>query len=377
MVRVKLPPWSGRVVAAVAAVVVLVVFGASWIASNQIRNDLLVPRPHQDGYDLEVLDIAGGRIVLPRTETSAKDGLWGVESAEAYGQAGAIVRIGEDDVERTITTLEGELSPGDRVRLDVDAYPGDPKSAHGIGFEDVRVPGERGPQPAWLIEGRRTTWFVFAHGSGVDRRSEALRLIPTLVEQGFPVVVATYRNDVAAPTSTDGLRRWGLEEWRDLEAAMVTAERKGAEDFVIVGHGLGAEVVAMLLHESDFSGRVRGVVLDSPVLDFEELARTTSSWPEPIGWLGRRLAAIRFGVEWSYLDQVARADEFDVPILILHGGDDLVAAYASSAAFAAALPGLVELVRVEQGGHTDLWNTDSPRYEDQVLESVARWVESE
>ena len=120
------------------------------------------------------------------------------------------------------------------------------------------------------------------------------------------------------------------------------------------------------LHESDQIGSVRGVVLDSPVVDFEE---TVTRWsrdsgtPRIVGWLGRRLATVRFGMEWDLLDQVERAEEFDVPMLILHGGEDPVTSPESVEMFAEAVDPLAQRQRFEQGGHADLWNIDQFRYE--------------
>jgi len=364
-VRSNVSPWVGRAVGIVVVLLVVVASVFVWLHANRVRSDLLFPSPHAVGFDLEVISIGGGRVVLPRTSQTERDGVWGLESDDAYAQVGEIIRI-DTEVERALHTLIGSIEAGDAVRLDADAFPGDPKTAHGIGYEDVRVPGELGPQPAWLIEGRRDTWVVFLHGEGVDRRAESLRMVPVLVEEGFSVIVATYRNDLSAPASADGMRRWGLDEWRDVEAAMLTADRKGAEDFVLYAHGLGAEVASMFLHESDLSGRVSAVVFDSPILDLEQLAADHTSLISPLAEAGRTLAAIRFGIEWQYLDQIERAAAFDVPMLLMHGARDPVVPFSSSKAFADLRPDLVRLQRFERGEHGDLWNSSPQIYEDVV-----------
>jgi pimeloyl-ACP methyl ester carboxylesterase len=75
-------------------------------------------------------------------------------------------------------------------------------------------------------------------------------------------------------------------------------------------------------------------------------------------------------MEWSELDQVARADQFDVPILALHGARDEKTPIEITEAFAAARPDLGRFVRFEQGGHGDLWNVDSARYESEVMSFI-------
>ena len=69
----------------------------------------------------------------------------------------------------------------------------------------------------------------------------------------------TYRGDVGATPSENGMRMWGLTEWKDLDAAIVAAQRKGAKDFVVIGSGSGASVVSTYLHEADDISAVRAV----------------------------------------------------------------------------------------------------------------------
>ena len=140
---------------------------------------------------------------------------------------------------------------------------------------------------------------------------------------------------------------------------------------MLIGHGLGAEVVSMFLHESDRVGNVRGVIFDSPVLDLEgALDYGRGPLGRLYGEMGQQLSRVRFDMEWSELDQVARADQFDVPILAMHGARDDVAPIEFTEAFAAARPDIVRFVRFEQGGHDDLWNIDSGRYEHEVVSFI-------
>lgn len=374
----RIPRWVGRVAGAAATLLVAAWVVGGWLYADALRDAWLVPRSADQARDLEVGQVASGRIVLPRTAATVRPGVWGIDAARGYGQATDVVGVTEETVERVFRTLSGVVDAGDAARMDRFAYPDDPEAAHGIGFEAVRYATDLGPNPAWLIDGRRSTWIVFAHDDGADRR-EALRLIPSLLEQGFPVLVVTYRNDEGAPRSPGGLRTWGIEEWRDLEGALGLARRKGAGDWVLVGSGMGAQVIARYLDRGSDVGRVRGVILDGPILDLEAAvsARRPRWLPAPVAWLGRQIVRLRWGIEWSALDQVGRADRLDVPVLVLHGGEDPVAPVEVSERFAAARPDLVTLVRVEQGRHGDLWNLDPERYQAAVAEFLLRVVGSE
>jgi len=368
MTNRRIPNWVGSVVLGAVALVLLFLFFVAWLSSNHIRADVLLPVADERPYDISVVRTPPARLVTGSVAQPARDGIWGFENETSYTQLTSLLQRTLTETEWATTTIVGDFVIGDSGRVDVDAFPGDPNVAFGLGYDEVRAPGELGPLPAWLIDGRRSTWVIMAHGKGTDRRTQALRMIPSLVEAGFPVLVVTYRNDEGAPADPTGLRSWGLEEWRDLDAAVGLAEREGAQDYVLVGYDLGAEVVSMFLHESDRVGKVRGVVFDSPVLNLEgALDAGAGPVAQFVRELGQQFSRFRFDMEWGELDQVARADQFDVPILAMHGVHDGVAPIAFTEAFAAARPDLVRLVRFEQGGHGDLWNVDQPRYEAEFM----------
>ena len=371
MITQRIPRWIGAVVLFTLGIFALVLFAIAWFSANQIRSDLLVPVADERPYDVEILRTPPSRLVIAGTDEPPRGGIWGFESEATYTQLTALLNRTETETEWASTPYRGQPAVGVTARVDVDAYPADPDVAFGLVFEEVRAPGELGPLPAWLIDGRRSTWVIIVHGKGTDRRSQALRMIPSLVESGYPVLVVEYRNDEGAPADPSGLRSWGLTEWRDLDAAVRLAEREGARDYFLVGHDLGAEIVSMFLHESDRVGSVLGVVFDSPALDLEGTMDYGSGRVERfINELGQQLARIRFGMEWSELDQVARADQFDVPILALHGARDETIPIEITEAFAAARPDLVQFLRFEQGGHGDLWNVDTARYESALMSFI-------
>jgi hypothetical protein len=348
----------------------------AWLHSNQIRSEFLVPREDDRPYRAEVFATPPGRIVLPPFDEFSREGIWGFETEDGYTQLTSIDRDGEAEMIWNTTAYGDAIPPGEMGRVDVDAFPGDPLVAHGLGFQDERAPGDLGPHPVWFIDGRRSTWVVIAHGRGTDRLSQSLRIIPRLVEEGFPVLVVTYRDDVGAPASETGLRTWGLTEWRDLDAALLFAEREGARDYILYGYDLGAEVVSMLLHESERVGAVRGVIFDSPVLDFEAFVDHNTGWiPGPIGALGKQFARIRFGTEWAELDQLERSDQFDVPILAIHGAADEAVPIEIIEQFAASGRNAVELLRIERAAHGDAWNVATDRYEEAVVNFVQRIAE--
>ncbi|MEN8238529.1 MAG: hypothetical protein ABFR53_04920 [Actinomycetota bacterium] len=373
----RFSPWAIRPLLVVAAVVVFVFVVLGWMHSNAIREEFLLPTAEVDEYPLAVQSNDAGRVIVPRTPESERTGVWGLEGPNAYAQVSTIVRIGEDTVERGITAQDGVINASDLVRMDVDAYPGDPLLALGLGFEDFPIPSDIGPHFAWFVDGRRATWMIFVHGRGTDRLGESLRVTPRLVEQGYPVLSMAYRGDVGATPSETGMRMWGLAEWKDLDAAVKAAQRKGAKDFVVIGSGSGASVVSSYLHSADDISAIRAVIYDSPVLDLEGVVKRwarESRIPGPISWLGRMLTRVRFGMEWGELDQIERAGEFDVPMLLLVGEADPVTPIDEFLVFAESLGDLAEIERFVQGRHTDLWNIDANRYLDTVEDFLLQIV---
>ena len=148
---------------------------------------------------------------------------------------------------------------------------------------------------------------------------------------------------------------------------------QGAEDFVLIGHSAAAEIISTLLHESEKVGLVRAVVLDAPVLSLETVADRVferRNVPSLFRSFAKRLVSLRFDIDWRRLDQVERAAEFDVPMLIFHGTDDEIVPYEDSESMAAALPALVTL-ELTDTGHLFSWNRDPARYEEVLLRFLA------
>ena len=353
---------------------VLALFGGAWYYSGQLNDGALAVKHDPDEFDLQVVAVETNEVTLRATDDAEHDGDWsreglfGIEWAGGYGQAGDIVRIDGREVVREFTPVTSRPHPGDLARLDSFAFPGDPYRAHGIPFEDATYTSPFGQFPAWFVEGAGETWAVVVHGKGADRR-EALRMLPVLVDSGLPSLVITYRNDEGAPAGADGRYGYGETEWEDLEGAVRFALERGARDVLLVGYSMGGAIVMRFLTESTLAGSVSGVVLDAPVLNFE----ATVDWgardrfaPWPVIPLGKQFAAWRFGVDWDELDYLPRADRLSVPILLFHGDDDPKVLVDTSDALARARPDLVTYLRVRDAGHVRAWNSDPQGYEDSL-----------
>ena len=207
------------------------------------------------------------------------------------------------------------------------------------------------------------------HGKGLDERKQALRIIPMLHEAEYPILTISYRNDINTPPSQNRLYGWGLTEWRDVEAAIRFAKTEGAERFVLMGYSMGGAITSMFLHESLLLADIAGVIWDSPVLDLGEVVEAESEDRGIPGLLTKSamaLSGVRSGIDWDSLDQIERAGEFDVPILLMHGGADSTVPVRSSDVFAELRSDIVTYVRFDEAEHVMLWNVDPVRYENAV-----------
>jgi pimeloyl-ACP methyl ester carboxylesterase len=255
--------------------------------------------------------------------------------------------------------------------VDTYAYDGDPRTALGLAFDDVRVHAALGDFPAWYLPAARSdrTWFVFVHGHDGSRQ-ESLRYLRALHGAGMPVLVPTYRNDVGAPASPDGADHLGGTEWQDVDGAVRWALDHGARDVVLGGWSMGGAVALQLADRSAVSGRIRALVLDSPVLDWRDVFRRQGSvrgLPEAETDLAMWVAERRYGLDLDRLDWLSRSTELKVPTLIVHSDADDYVPDGPAKRLAATRPDLVTLELVPGAGHTQAWNLDPAGYERRLL----------
>ncbi|MFI0721324.1 alpha/beta hydrolase [Streptomyces sp. NPDC021224] len=308
------------------------------------------------------------RVTLTRTASSARRGVYGLTADNGlHAIAGDVVDGTAYAVTRKLLAVpHGSLDQGTAVRLTPQVHSGNPRTALGLDFTEVAVPGELGPLPAWYLPGARSTWVITVHGLGTTRE-QAMNVLPTLHHHRFTQLVLGYRGDPDAPRPADGIGHLGRTEWRDLDAAMRYAVEYGAERLVLYGWSVGATMALHAQRLSAVRARVAGLVLDSPVLDWRatvSAAAQSHGLPAPLTQLavraaeGRRVQPLREGT--------APADPAPptVPTLIFHGPDDTVAPWDASRELAARHPESVLLHTVRGAQHGAMWNADPAGYEE-------------
>ncbi len=376
------PAWLALLLAILAAVWL----AGAWHLSNRIRRRVLEPRTRGGARPLEVLKVQSDRLtlgVLPETGSSRRwrqEGLWGLRWPEGYGQVGKILHLEKRKVTRSLRLLNGDPAPGTQVTLTSFAFPDHPEEAFGLPVQPVRYRSPLGRFPAWLSPGSRSTWVVFVHGKRSAPPSGALRSFPLLkvaADLGFPGLVISYRNDLEAEPAPDGRHWYGLTEWEDLEGAARHALEAGARELVLVGYSMGGSVVMSFLRQSKLARSVKGVILDSPVLDLEatvDFAAQNRGYPRIFRHAAKTLARVRFGVPWKELNYVRETGHLKAPTLVFHGGADTLVPLRTSQLLARSCPDLVRCETFPGATHGRSWNLDPDRYERiarEFLESIS------
>ena len=161
--------------------------------------------------------------------------------------------------------------------------------------------------PAWLVRGDEPIPGRSSCTASTTAPQTGLRLVPALHRAGLPTLLITYREDLGAPASPDGLHHMGQTEWRDLEAAVRYALAHGARRIVLAGYSMGGSIVAQFMQNSELAPRVAGLVLDAPALDWQEILSfnaTEMGLPAfstlPVEWA----IGARIDVDWDNLDAV-------------------------------------------------------------------------
>ncbi|HRP99624.1 MAG TPA: prolyl oligopeptidase family serine peptidase [Terrimesophilobacter sp.] len=360
---------------------------AAATVTGLIARSIIVP-PKKREYDTHVLgfDQHTGVIEFSRSADASTPGRYSLWFNDERGLArvGAIIGETETTVTRELVGVEyGDLSRAAKARFAGwwFAHPRD----LGLPYENVEVDTELGAAPAWLFTAEHDTgcWVIQVHGRA-SRRHEALRSVPVFRGEGWNSLLISYRNDGDAPYTADGRYALGDSEWSDVDAAMRFALDHGAKHLVLMGWSMGGATVLQAATRSPLAEHVRGVSLDSPVIDWVSTLNVIAG-DMGLPWIARQLTFRAMGAPWgriltgkrepinlARLDFVTRAGELDVPILIQHSDQDGYVPSEGSHALAGARPDIVTFESWSIARHTKLWNYDSDRWE----KTIRQWLRS-
>ncbi len=352
--------------------------------SMRIARRVVTPAVRVADTRILSLDTAAQTITLARTPDTELPGRYGLftSGTEDYVKLGSVLAEDPTSVKRKLLT---HIGPQTRISSEA-AFSGwyydRPDELH-LPFTPELIGSGVGPCPAWLFPaGDGEVWVIQVHGRGTTR-AECLRAVPVFHALRITTLVVSYRNDGEAPRSRSGTYTLGATEWRDVDAAVGFARRRGARRILLMGWSMGGAIALQLELNSAHRDVIAGLILESPVVDWRvvlgyqakllrlpaavtglAIGALKTEWASPMTGAG---AAIPF----DRLDVVSRAAELRHPVLILHSDDDGFVPSDASHDLVVARPDLVEMQVFEIARHTKLWNYDQERWSD----SIRVWLE--
>ncbi|NLJ54507.1 MAG: alpha/beta hydrolase [Intrasporangiaceae bacterium] len=376
---------AGRVAGGVLGTAAVLGGLGSLGAASVFARRVLTP-PDEMPTDLEVLEIDHSTVTLTRSVDTEVMGCYGLWDAERTGHVrmGQIRAMTRSTVTREVLGADFGVVGTGPARFNQYYFAEPPGEALGLPTEEVTIGAEIGELPAWSVPAESPTdrWAVLVHGRGA-LRLECVRAVRALHEAGLHVLIPAYRNDADAPRGVDGRYTLGLSEWRDIDDAIRYAVRQGARTVTLGGWSMGGAICLQVLAQSDLAGRVDGVFLDCPVLDWGDVLRHhghVNNLPRPVTWMARAvmgsnrlrsLAGVSEPLDVAQTDWVRRADELTHPMLVMHSVADDFVPIGPARAIAEARPDLVTFEEWAVARHCRLWNTDSARWESAVTDFVS------
>ncbi|GAA1989043.1 alpha/beta hydrolase family protein [Microbacterium pumilum] len=360
------------------------VLAALGVASAHMARRVVTPELRRPDTRILSLDTSAQTITLARTPDTELPGRYGLFTSGTtdYIKLGSVLSQDDVSVKRKLLTHIGTTA-----QLSPDAsfsgwYYDSAEELH-LPFSPELIGTGVGPCPAWLFPaGDADVWVIQVHGRGTTR-AECLRAVPVFHALGITSLLVSYRNDGEAPRSRAGTYALGATEWRDVDAAVGFARRRGAKRILLMGWSMGGAIALQVSLNSAHRDAIVGLILESPVIDWRivleyqahvqgvpaavsglAIGALQSEWATPITRAG---SAIPF----DRLDVVARAAELRHPILILHSDDDGFVPSDASHDLVVARPDLVDLKVFEVARHTKLWNYDQERWS----ASIRDWVD--
>jgi len=364
------------VIAAAVLLVAVFHFVGGWIWSSGFHERALVPKPPTRTWGVSVESVSARTVVLTATEPRQNighPGTLGMYWEGGYARVGEVSAVEGLLIRRSLHMVEGDVpAPGTKVDLESYAFPNDPSDVD-LAFRETAYASELGPIAAWVAPGKGARrWVVHVHGWTAAKR-EAIRLLPGIHASGMTSMVIDYRNDPGAPADPSGMYRFGLTEWRDVEAATQHALESGADDVVLAGYSTGAAHIMSFMERSDLAERVVGLVFDSPNIILADTVRhgtrglRLEPTPIPVSRLmsefGMWITDLRWKIDWETTNYVERAETIlTCPTLVFHGTSDHRVPISESRQLEAR-SGMVTLVETPAAGHVMSWNADPDRYE--------------
>ena len=216
--------------------------------------------------------------------------------------------------------------------------------------------------------------LICCHGWRSTPARDFSGTVPVLLRRGYNLLLIEERAMCGSEghTMTYGIReRYDVQDW----ARWATARFGDEQKIVLYGVSMGAATVLMT-SDLELPKTVRAIIADCPYDTPFRIMKMHGMEVGFPGFIAGSMAILAAGIyggfsvfEGSPLKSVKRAK---LPILIIHGEDDLFVPGKMSEHIAAANPRMIERVTFPEAGHARSFVTDPVRYEAVITEYLDR-----
>jgi pimeloyl-ACP methyl ester carboxylesterase len=373
-------------VSVIIGLFILFFIGAGWYFSEVLYNKAFNPiRPERE-KEARVVQIDDKIITLESISRFDKDfrnpGIYGIEWDGGFGRITDVISSDDRHSTRLFSMLEGNPpTVGTTVIIDANINPRESYPIPELPSEEVSFHSKLGNFLAYFTGNKEKTWIILVHGNGMvlsDTRNQAL----SFYKLGYPTLTISYRNDKAQPKDPSNVLQYGLTEWNDLEGAVRYALEQGSENVILFGLSMGGGIVLNFMYKSELKNKVKGLILDSPILDFgkavdisagkERLPVIGLPVPQALVDCAKVISALRFPIKWNAINYLASIDRLAVPILLFHGTADITIPVVTSDTLAQKRKDIIyKYMRCVGADHTKIWNYDRQTYERNLADFLA------
>lgn len=255
-----------------------------------------------------------------------------------------------------------------------------PRSAHGLDFEEVALPGPGGAMlRGWLVPAPNASRVVIIlHGRAEDR-SAALPMLPAIRAAGASALAIDLRDNGLSDGSGRGLGL-GMREAEDAEAAVAAMQQRGYRGIMLAGCAFGGTAAIIAGARTP---AVDAVVAESPVASMGGyLARITErrferfGVPAPAmvnqawGWVVAEVTGLRLGLRPLQPADRAAANLAPRPLLVIYNERDEHIPLAESRAIMAAARAPKTLWQVPGSAHCQARQTATAEHDARLARMI-------
>jgi hypothetical protein len=189
---------------------------------------------------------------------------------------------------------------------------------------------------------------VYLHGVA-DNRSSAVGVVEWFTQRGFDVIAYDSR---AHGQSEGSVCTYGFYEKRDLKGVI---DSLPSGPIVVMGHSLGG---AVAIQGAAVDDRITGVIAAEAFSDLRTIATERAPWflPRPVIARALRVAEEHGHFDVAAVNPAAAAASLRIPVLLIHGANDVDTRPDHSRRILVALKGPKQLLLVPGAGHNQSLN---------------------